>query len=318
LQIKFILFLQIFYRTADKGNRMKKGVLLAAGAYGLWGLVPLYWKLLKDVPAPQLLSHRIVWSFVTLLIIVLAMSKWKAFRREAISMPKLRIYLLAAILIGINWLTYVWAVNAGHIVEASLGYFINPLLSMLFGVVFFRERLRLWQWIPVGLATIGVLYLTVALGSLPWISLTLATSFAIYGVVKKIAPLGSLFGLMLETCILVIPATLFLYFADRAGHGAFLRTGAVTDLLLIGAGIITTFPLLMFASAAQKIPLSLIGILQFISPTLTFLTGVLIYGEQFSHVQMIGYGIVWSALIIFGFESFSSWRARSVSTAEME
>jgi chloramphenicol-sensitive protein RarD len=297
---------------------MKKGVLLAAGAYGLWGLVPLYWKLLKEVPAPQLLGHRIVWSFVTLLIIVLLMRQWKSFRTEALSPRILRIYLLAAILIGINWLTYVWAVNANHIVEASLGYFINPLLSMLFGVVFFRERLRLWQWIPVGLATIGVLYLTVALGSLPWISLTLATSFAIYGVVKKIAPLGSLFGLMLETSILVIPATLYLYFADSAGHGAFLRTGTETDLLLIGAGIITTFPLLMFASAAQQIPLSLIGIMQFISPTLTFLTGVMIYGEQFSHKQLIGYGIVWTALIIFGFESFAAYRARSVTTAEME
>jgi chloramphenicol-sensitive protein RarD len=297
---------------------MKKGVLLAAGAYGLWGLVPLYWKLLKEVPATQLLGHRIVWSFVTLLIIVLLMRQWRTFQNEALSKRILMIYLLAAVLITINWLTYVWAVNAGHIVEASLGYFINPLLSMLFGVVFFRERLRLWQWIPVGLATIGVLYLTAALGSLPWISLTLATSFAIYGVVKKIAPLGSLFGLMLETCILVIPAALYIWLADRAGHGAFLRTGVVTDLLLVGAGIITTFPLLMFASAAQKIPLSLIGILQFISPTLTFLTGVFIYGEQFSHAQMIGYGIVWTALIIFGFDSFSAWRARSVSTAEME
>jgi chloramphenicol-sensitive protein RarD len=297
---------------------MKKGILFAAGAYGLWGLVPIYWKLLKEVPAPQLLGHRIGWAFITLLIIVLALRQWKTFRTEALSIRILKIYLLAAILIGINWLTYVWAVNAGHIVEASLGYFINPLLSMLFGVVFFRERLRLWQWIPVGLATIGVLYLTVALGSLPWISLTLATSFAIYGVVKKIAPLGSLFGLMLETSILVVPATLFLWFADRAGHGAFLRTGLVTDLLLIGAGIITTFPLLMFATAAQKIPLSLMGILQFISPTLTFLTGIIIYGEQFTHTQLIGYGIVWAALIIFGFESFSAWRARSVSTAEME
>jgi chloramphenicol-sensitive protein RarD len=297
---------------------MKKGVLLAAGAYGLWGLVPMYWKLLKEVPAPQLLCHRIAWSFLTLLIIVLAMRQWKSFRSEALSIRVFRVYLLAALLIGINWLTYVWAVNSGHIVESSLGYFINPLLSMLFGVVFFRERLRLWQWIPVGLAAIGVLYLTFALGSPPWIALTLASSFAVYGVVKKIAPLGSLFGLMLETCILVIPATLYLFFADRAGDGAFLHIGAAKDLLMIGAGVITTFPLLMFASAAQQIPLSLIGILQFISPTLTFLTGVIVYGEQFSHTQLIGYGIVWTALIIFGFESFSAWRARSVSTAEME
>lgn len=297
---------------------MKRGILLAAGAYGCWGLVPLYWRLLEHVPAPQLLGHRIVWSFLTLLIIVLLMRQWKSFRSEALSIRILLIYLLAAVLIGINWLTYVWAVNAGYIVETSLGYFINPLLSMLFGVIFFRERLRLWQWIPVGLATIGVAYLTFALGSLPWIALTLATSFAIYGVVKKIAPLGSLFGLMLETCILVVPATLYLFIADRAGTGAFLHTGFANDLLFVGAGVITTFPLLMFASAAQKIPLSVIGILQFISPTLQFLCGVVVFSEKFSHTQMIGYGTVWLALIIFGLESFSAYRARSVTTAEME
>lgn len=297
---------------------MKRGILLAAGAYGCWGLVPLYWRLLEKIPAPQLLGHRIVWSFLALLIIVLVMRKWKTFQREALSIRIFMIYLIAAILIGINWLTYVWAVNAGHVVETSLGYFMNPLLSMLLGVIFFRERLRLWQWIPIGLATVGVIYLTVANGSLPWIALTLAFSFAFYGVVKKIAPLGSLFGLMLETSILVIPAIAYLFIADKTGNGAFFHTGTTNDLLLIGAGVITTFPLLMFASAAQQIPLSLIGILQYISPTLQFLCGVVILGEKFTFTQSIGYGIVWIALILFGFESFSAYRARSVATAEME
>lgn len=297
---------------------MKRGILLAAGAYGCWGLVPLYWRMLEQVPALQLLGHRIVWSFLALLIIVLVMRQWKTFQREALSARILLIYLIAALLIGINWLTYVWAVNAGHIVETSLGYFMNPLLSMLLGVIFFRERLRLWQWIPIGLATMGVVYLTIALGSLPWIALTLAFSFAFYGLVKKIAPLGSLFGLMLETIILVIPAIVYLFLADRTGNGAFLRTGLVNDLLLIGAGVITTFPLLMFASAAQQIPLSLIGILQYISPTLQFLCGVVVFGEKFSLTQAIGYGTVWVALILFGLEGFSAYRARSVTTAEME
>ena len=297
---------------------MKKGILLAAGAYGCWGLVPLYWRLLQQVPAGQLLAHRIIWSFATLLIILLMLRQWKKFRKEAFSLRILGIYLIAAILITINWLTYVWAVNSGHIVESSLGYFINPLLSMLFGVIFFRERLRLWQWIPVGLAALGVIYLTVAIGKLPWIALTLASSFAVYGIVKKIAPLGSLFGLMLETLILVIPATLYLFFTDSAGTGAFFRTGVENDLLMIGAGVITTFPLLMFASAAQKIPLSWIGILQFISPTLQFLCGVVVFGEGFSHKQLIGYGMVWIALTMFALESFAVYRARSVVTAEME
>jgi chloramphenicol-sensitive protein RarD len=297
---------------------MKKGILLAAAAYGCWGLVPIYWKILQNVPAIQLLAHRIVWSFLTLLIIVLVRKQWNKFRKEAQSLRVLWIYLIAALLISINWLTYVWAVNAGHIVETSLGYFINPLLSMLFGVIFFREKLRLWQWIPVGLAFAGVTYLTIAHGSLPWIALTLAGSFAFYGIVKKIAPLGSLFGLMLETCILVIPAALLLLVADHNNSGAFLHTGLENDILLIGAGIITTFPLLMFASAAQKIPLSWIGILQFISPTLQFLCGVVLFGEGFSHTQVIGFGMVWIALIMFAFESFAAYRARSVETAEME
>jgi chloramphenicol-sensitive protein RarD len=297
---------------------MKKGILLAAAAYACWGLVPLYWKLLEGIPASQLLAHRILWSFVTLLIIVLSVRQWKKFRKEALVMRFFWIYLIAAVLVAINWLTYVWAVNAGHIVETSLGYFINPLLSMLFGVVFFKERLRMWQWIPVGLAFMGVAYLTIVHGSLPWIALTLASSFACYGIVKKIAPLGSLFGLMLETCILVIPATLFLYLADKSGSGAFLRTSWQNDWLLIGAGIITTFPLLMFASAAQQIPLSWIGILQFISPTLQFLCGVVVFKEGFSHTQLIGYGMVWIALTLFALESFAAYRARSVETAEME
>jgi chloramphenicol-sensitive protein RarD len=176
----------------------------------------------------------------------------------------------------------------------------------------------LWQLIPVGLAFAGVTYLTIAHGSLPWIALTLAGSFAFYGIVKKIAPLGSLFGLMLETCILVIPAALLLLVADHNNSGAFLHTGLENDILLIGAGIITTFPLLMFASAAQKIPLSWIGILQFISPTLQFLCGVVLFGEGFSHTQVIGFGMVWIALIMFAFESFAAYRARSVETAEME
>ncbi len=297
---------------------MKKGILLAASAYGCWGLFPVYWRLLQNVPATQLLAHRILWSFVTLLIIVLTLRQWNKFKKEVLSLRIFWIYFIAAILITINWLTYVWAVNAGHIVETSLGYFINPLLSMLFGVIFFRERLRLWQWIPVGLAFCGVTYLTIVHGSLPWIALTLAGSFAIYGIVKKIAPLGSLFGLMLETCILVIPATAFLFFADKAGTGAFFHTGWENNLLLIGAGIITTFPLLMFASAAQQIPLSWIGILQFISPTLQFLCGVVIFREGFSHTQLIGYGMVWIALTLFALESFAAYRARSVQTAEME
>ena len=288
---------------------MKKGILYGIGAYSLWGLFPIYWKWLQHVPAPQLLGHRIGWSFLLLMAVILATRRGQDFRSTALTARTLRIYFAAAILIGVNWLTYVWAVNAGFIVETSLGYFINPLLSVLMGVIFLRERLRPAQWVPVGLAAAGVAYLTLVYGRPPWIALLLAFSFGIYGLVKKVAPLGSLYGLTLETGILFLPALIFLVYSDSAGAGAFLHTGLRTDLLLVGAGVVTTIPLLMFASAAQRIPLSMVGILQYIAPSLQFLLGVLYYREPFDRSHFIGFGIVWAALIIFWAESFIAHRA---------
>ncbi len=289
---------------------MNKGVWYAIGAYGSWGLLPIYWKLLHHVPALQLISHRIIWSFLALIVIILCIRQWAGFRSKVFSWNVLRVYCLAAVLIGVNWLTYVWAVNAGHIVESSLGYFINPLLSVSIGVFFLHEHLRPRQWISIALAAAGVLFLAIVHGSIPWIALTLAFSFAFYGLVKKTAPLGSLYGLTLETGILLLPALFFLFISDMNGRGAFLHTGTMADILLAGAGIVTTIPLLMFASAARRIPLSLIGILQYISPTLQFLIGVLIYHESFTFIQFIGYAIVWLALILFGAESFFAYRTQ--------
>jgi chloramphenicol-sensitive protein RarD len=200
----------------------------------------------------------------------------------------LRIYSIAALLIGANWLMYVWAVNAGFIVETSLGYFIKPLLSVLLGVVIFREKLRPLQWLPVGLAALGVAYLTLVYGRLPWIALSLAFSFGFYGLVKKLAPLGSLYGLTLETGILLLPALGYLLFLEVDGSAAFLRTGLTADLLMIGAGLVTTIPLLMFASAAQRIPLSMIGVMQYFAPTLQFMIGVLVYKEPCNQAQLVG------------------------------
>jgi chloramphenicol-sensitive protein RarD len=287
---------------------MNKGVWYAVGAYSLWGLFPLYWKLLHHIPAIQLIGHRIVWSFVCLVVILIVLNQFRKFKNSAISFSLIRIYSLAAILVGINWLTYVWAVNTDHVVETSLGYFINPLISVLIGVIFFREKLRLWQWIPIGIAAIGVLYLTFAFGALPWIALTLAFSFAFYGLVKKIAPLSSLHGLTLETVILVIPATFYLVYCKKAGEGALFHQGPGIDLLLIGAGLVTTIPLLMFAAAAKRIPLSIIGVLQYISPTIQFLIGILVYHEVFTLKQFVGYCFVWVALLIFATDSFYAYR----------
>ncbi len=289
---------------------MNQGILYAIGAYVTWGVFPVYWKLLHQVPALQLISHRIVWSFLFLLGFILVTRQWQTFRSAISSRRILLIYFAAAILIGVNWLTYVWAVNAGFIVETSLGYFINPLLNVLLGVIFFRERLRAFQWIPVVMAAVGVIYLTVSYGRLPWIALTLAFSFGFYGLVKKMAPLGSLFGLSLETGILFLPAIGWLLYSESLGQGAFLHAGTGSDLLLVGAGLVTTIPLLMFASAAQRIPLSMLGIIQYIAPTLQFLLGVLAYKEPFTHTQLIGFGIVWVALLLFWGEGFLTARRR--------
>lgn len=283
-----------------------KGVLHAFGAYFIWGLVPIYWKLLKHVPASQLIGHRIVWSFILLALILLLGRKWTEMRSCVSHRKTIYIYSVAAVLCGFNWFIYVWGVTAGYIVECSLGYFINPLFSVLLGVLFLRERLRPFQWVSIGLAGAGVAYLTVIYGRLPWIALSLAFTFGLYGLVKKKAPLNSLNGLALETGILFLPGLAFLLYVDRSGTAAFLHTGLVPDLLMVGAGLITTIPLLFFASAAQRIPLTTIGIMHYITPTLQLLLGVLVYKEAFSANQALGFGVVWIGLIIFCAESFFS------------
>lgn len=286
---------------------MNKGILNGVIAYALWGFFPIYWKLLHDVPALQLLGHRIGWSFLLLVAVILITRQWSNFR-SAVNARVLRIYFIAAILIGINWLLYVWAVNAGFIVETSLGYFINPLLSVLMGVLFLRERLRVAQWIPVILAAIGVAYLTIAYGRLPWIALSLAFSFGFYGLTKKLAPLGSLYGLTLETGILFLPAVIYLGVTEANKTAAFLHAGVTADLLMVGAGVVTTIPLLLFASAAKQIPLSMIGILQYLAPTIQLLIGVFVYKESFDHTRLIGFSIVWLALVIFWVENYLASR----------
>jgi chloramphenicol-sensitive protein RarD len=282
---------------------MKKGILYGIGAYLAWGFFPIYWKFLHHVPAIQLIGHRIIWSCILLIVFILFSKQWNDFRRT-INARVLRIYSIAAILIGINWFVYVWAVNANYIVETSLGYFINPLISVLLGVIFLKERLRIAQWIPVVLAALGVAYLTYEYGRLPYIAITLAFSFGLYGLVKKLSPLGSLYGLTIETGILFIPALGYLIFVQSNNTAAFLHTGTISDVLMVGAGVATTIPLLMFASAARSIPLWVVGLLQYIAPTLQFIIGVFIYKEPFSYHQLIGFGIVWIALVIFLVENY--------------
>jgi chloramphenicol-sensitive protein RarD len=287
---------------------MNKGILNGLAAYAMWGFFPIYWKYLHNVPAMQVIGHRIGWSFLLLLIVILISGQWKDFRSAALHPKVIGIYAVAAVLLSINWLVYVWGVNAGFIVETSLGYFINPLLSVALGVLFLRERLRPAQWIPVGIAALGVIYLTIIYGRLPWIALTLAFSFGFYGLVKKLAPLGSLYGLTLETGIVFPIALAYLLVVEFSGTGSFFHADVLTNVLLIGAGLVTTVPLLMFASAARQIPLSVVGLLQYIAPTLQFLIGVFLYKEPFDRAHFIGFAIVWVALIIFWVENYLARR----------
>lgn len=289
---------------------MNKGVWYAIGAYGMWGLFPIYWKALHHVPALQLISHRVVWSSLVLLTVLVASRQLRWFRDAGPDWRVLCLYLASAVIIGANWLIYIWSVNAGFIIETSLGYFINPLVSVLLGVVVLRERLRPAQWLPIGLAAAGVLYLTFTYGTVPWIALSLAATFGSYGLIKKISPLGSLYGLALETGLLLPPALLYLFIVEATGESAFLHHGTASDLLLVGAGFISTLPLLLFSSAARRIPLSQIGILQYISPTLQFLLGVLVYREPFGRAQLVGFAIVWVALAISAVEGLIARRAK--------
>jgi chloramphenicol-sensitive protein RarD len=288
---------------------MNKGFWYALGAYGLWGLFPIYWKWLQDVPALQVIGHRIGWSFVLLMIVIVATKQWTKLR-STLTPRVLGLYSIAGLLLSANWLIYVWGVNSGHIVETSLGYFINPLLSVLLGVIFLGERLRPAQWLPVGLAALGVIYLTWTYGSLPWIALSLAFTFGFYGLVKKISPLGSLYGLTLETGLVFLPAVGYLIFTETTGQGAFGHTGLIPDLLMIGGGVVTTIPLLMFASAAKRIPLTMVGIMQYIAPTLQFLLGVLLYKEPFTSTRLVGFSLIWVALVVFWVEGLVAGRVR--------
>jgi chloramphenicol-sensitive protein RarD len=279
------------------------GVWYGVAAYSLWGLLTLYWRLFSNVPAIQILAHRFVWSFVVLAAIIAASWQQRRVALQAIDARVIALYTIAAVLIGANWFLYVYSVNNGFVVESSLGYFMTPLVNVLMGVVVFRERLRPMQWLAVAFAFSGVLWLTLAYGTLPWIGLALAASFGSYGLVKKKAPLPSLEGLTVETAVLVLPAALFLLALNGRDDGAFLHSGVTTDLLLAAGGIVTIVPLLLFATAVKRVPLSVIGILQYIAPTIQFLLGVFAFHEPFTPTQLTGFGLVWLGLVVFTLDS---------------
>jgi len=296
---------------------MNKGTLYGIGAYFIWGLFPIYWKLIKNVPAVEIIGHRMVWSFVFVMLVIIFTGKWKSFSQEIKDRKKIPPFLLTALLLSVNWFTYVWAVNSGYIVETSLGYFINPLVNVLLGVVFLQEHLRKWQWISVMLAALGIVYLTWLYGSLPWIAITLALSFAFYGFIKKKAALSSTQGFAVETGVMILPALAYLLSLEISGKGAFGNQSMAVLVLLVLAGVATGFPLLLFGAAARQINLSTLGFLQYIAPTLQLLIGVLVYHEAFQFDKLIGFGLIWIALLIFSVDGLFS-RGRVYSAAVMD
>jgi chloramphenicol-sensitive protein RarD len=290
---------------------VSRGVWYGIAAQVVWGLTPIYWKQLDTVPPPVLIGHRVVWSFLTLGLLLLLFGRLRRSARWKPTPRLIGVYGVAAGLLCVNWLTYVWAVTSGFIVEASLGYFITPLVSVGLGVLILGERLRRGQWAAVALAGIGLLYLTTAHGGLPWIATALAGSFGAYGLVKKRAPLGALQGLTAEVGLLVLPAAAFLRWGpDYASAGA--PAGGTGLLLLAGSGVLTVLPLLLFSASVRRIRLSLLGVIQYVGPTLQFLLGVLMYGEPFSRSQFVGFGLVWAAVSLAGIEGFLAHRSQPV------
>lgn len=291
---------------------MNPGILYAASAYALWGVFPLYFKSLQEIPPVEILLHRMVWSLL-FVVIVLAWRRQWSWLGEVMRKPKvLAGFAASAILLSANWFIYIWAVNNGHVVESSLGYFINPLFNVLLGSLILHERLRPVQWIAVAIAACGVAWLTWHGGSLPWIALFLAATFGLYGLLRKTASLGALEGLTLETMLLFPLAFGYLMLLTIDDRNSFITASTTSQLLLAAAGPITAIPLLLFASGARRIPLSLLGLLQYIGPTLQLLLGVWLYHEPFGGARMAGFALIWGALAVYSLEGlWQNWKAKA-------
>ena len=284
------------------------GVIYAGAAFLIWGSAAVYWKELRSVPPLEIIAHRVAWSFLFLLPLIVLQRQWVEFVAILKKPQMLMILLLTAILVGINWLIYVWAVNNNHLLQASLGYYINPLVNVVLGMVFLKERLRPPQVIAVLLATAGVLYLTVQYGQFPWIAISLAMSFGLYGLIRKVAPASSLVGLTVETLLLSLPAIGYLIYLDIQGTGSVFRVSLNLDLLLIGCAPLTAVPLLCFTAGAKRLYLSTVGLMQYIGPSGMFLLAVFYYHEPFTTAQVWTFVMIWAALAIYSTDSVIYFR----------
>lgn len=285
----------------DKNYR--QGIMYGLGAYCLWGILPIYWKLLQHVPALEILANRFIWSAVFVFFLLLVTGKFKVFLSETAAVfSKFKTgtaMLAAAVTISFNWGIFIWAVEAGRIVESSMGYYINPLVSVLFGMVFLREKLDKLQWTAVICAVIGITIMLVKNGSLPWVSVSLAFTFALYGLLKKIIPVSAMTSIMLETLLIMPVAIGYLYFLSTSGDCTYQSGDLLTISVLIGAGAVTATPLLLFTSCAKLLPLKIVGFMQYLSPTISLFLGIFVYGEVFTSTHMLSFGCIWLGLLFF-------------------
>jgi chloramphenicol-sensitive protein RarD len=283
----------------------------------MWGFFPLYWPLLKPSGAVEILAHRILWSLIVVAVVVLAMRRWRSLRATLAQRRTRWLLALAAVLITANWGTYIWGVNHDHVVETSLGYFINPLVSVLLGVLVLGERMRRLQWVAIGIAAAAVVALTVEYGRPPWVALVLAFSFGSYGLVKKKANAGALESLVVETMVVAPVALAYVVLLTATDESTFGSEGLGHALLVVGTGLITVLPLLCFGGAATRVPLSTLGLMQYLTPTVQFVLGLVVFHEPMPAMRWVGFGLIWVALAVFTWSSLSNrHRTRREAAAE--
>jgi len=276
-----------------------RGALAAAGCYLVWGLFPLYWKQLASINSVELIAHRHLWSLLFVVGAITAVRQWKAFGAALRSRVALGVHVSSGVLLTLNWLVFIWGVNHGHVVEASLGYFLVPLVNVCLGRFALHEHLRRAQWLAIGLAGVGVMLLVIRVGKLPWIALSLAATFGIYGLLRKRSPLGPLLGLGVETLLLSPVALAFLIWREYAGAGAFGHGSTSIQVMLVCAGVVTAIPLLLFAYGARRIRFTTLGLLQYIAPTVQFALGTWVYGEPFTRQQASAFAFIWAGLVLY-------------------
>jgi chloramphenicol-sensitive protein RarD len=284
------------------------GAVCASSAFLIWGLSPAYWKVLRDIPAFEIIMHRVIWSFLFLMVVLIFQGHWSEFAATAKKPRTFMILLPSTLLLGINWFIYIWAVNHDHVLQASLGYFINPLINVLLGMVFLKERLRHLQAVSLILAGVAVLYLTFQYGEFPWIALSLAFAFGFYGLIRKVAPISSLIGLSVEMLVLSGPALAYILFLNSKGVGALFHISIKIDLFLMGSAFLTAFPLLLFITGTRRLNLSTVGFLQYITPSGMFILGAFLYNEPLSTAQLIAFGLIWTALFIYSTDAARHYR----------